>query len=130
MTDRNTGGRFKGYRLDDQRRPIFMYRLGGVTIEERFIPVVRPGGADLTRSFSLEAGQVARGSLYLLLGEGESIEHNRDGSWTVDGGIRIRLSSGTSATPIVRSSQGVQQLLLPIGITSGQSISIDVEISW
>ena len=130
MTDRNTGGRFKGYRLDDQRRPIFMYRLGGVTIEERFIPVVRPGGADLTRSFSLEAGQVARGSLYLLLGEGESIEHNRDGSWTVDGGIRIRLSSGTSATPIVRSSQGVQQLLLPIGITSGQSISIEVEISW
>jgi mono/diheme cytochrome c family protein len=130
MTDRNVGGRFLGYRLDDQRRPIFMYRLGGITIEERYIPVVRPGGASLTRSFSLEAGQVASGGLYLLLGEGDEIERNSDGSWTIDGRIRISLRSGTSTTPVMRSSQGVQQLLLPIGITSSQSVAIDVEISW
>jgi hypothetical protein len=130
LTDRNTGGRFKGYRLDAQRRPIFMYQLGGVAIEERYIPIVRPGGAGLTRSFSLEAGQLASGSLYLLLGEGDEIEPNGDGSWTIDGQIRIGLPSGTSTTPIVRTSQGVQQLLLPLGITSSQSVSIDVEIIW
>jgi hypothetical protein len=130
MADRNVGGRFLGYRLDDAGRPIFMYRLGGVTIDEHFVPMVRPGGAGLQRSFALEAGQVARGALYLLLGEGETIESNGDTSWTIDGNIRIALPAAQARVAIVRSSQGVQQLVLPIGITSGQSASIDVEITW
>jgi len=130
MTDRNVGGRFLGYRLDDQDRPIFMYRLGGVAIEEHLVPVVRPGGAGLRRSFALEAGQIARGSLYLLLGEGATIESNGDASWTIDGDVRIALPAAVAQAAIVRSSQGVQQLLLPIGITSGQSVSIDVGITW
>jgi mono/diheme cytochrome c family protein len=128
MTDRNVGGRFLGYRLDTQDRPIFMYRLDGVTIEESFVPVVRPGGASLRRRFGLEAGQVGGGSLYLLLGEGETIESGAGGSWTIDDSIRITLPPTRAA--IVRSSQGVQQLLLPIGLTSGQTAAIDVEITW
>jgi len=130
MTDRNVGGRFLGYRLDDERRPIFMYRLGGVTIEERYLPVPQPGGAILVRSFAMEASQLADDGLYLLLGEGYSIEQSSDGSWSIDGQIRIALPSGSPTAAIVRTSQGVRQLLLPVGITSGQSVSIDVEISW
>ena len=129
MTDRNTGGRFMGYRLDDDRRPIFMYQLKDIVIEEQPIPVIRPGGASLTRRFSLEAGQVSD-DLYLLLAEGDEIIENTEGSWTIDGHLDIALRSSTPMTPIVRTSQGVQQLLLPVGIASNQTISIDVELSW
>jgi len=128
-TDRNIGGRFMGYRLDEQRRPIFMYRLGDVVIEEQPIPVLSPGGTHLIRRFSLEAGEVSD-ALYLLLAEGDEITRNPDGSWTIDGRIGIVLRSSTPMIPIVRTSQGVQQLLLPVGIASNQTVSIDVEISW
>ena len=129
MTDRYIGGRFMGYRLDADRRPIFMYRLGDIVIEEQPIPVVSPGGANLVRRFSLEAGQVSD-ALYLLLAEGDEITQNNDGSWTIDGRINIALRSGTPMTAIVRTSQGVQQLLLPVGIASNETVSIEVEISW
>ena len=129
MTDRYTGGRFMGYRLDADRRPLFMYRLGDIVIEEQPIPVVSPGGANLVRRFSLEAGQVSD-ALYLLLAEGNEITQNNDGSWTIDGRINIALRSSTPMTAIVRTSQGVQQLLLPVGIASNQTVSIEVEISW
>lgn len=129
MTDRNTGGRFMGYRLDDDRRPIFMYQLKDIVIEEQPIPVISPGGANLTRRFSLEAGQVSD-DLYLLLAEGDEIIENTKGSWTIDGHLDVALRSSTPMTPIVRTSQGVQQLLLPVGIASNQTISIDVELSW
>ena len=129
MTDRNTGGRFMGYRLDDERRPIFMYQLKDIVIEEQPIPVISPGGTNLTRRFSLEAGQVSD-DLYLLLAEGDEIIENTKGSWTIDGYLDVALRSSTPMTPIVRTSQGVQQLLLPVGIASNQTISIDVELSW
>ncbi len=129
MTDRNVGGRFMGYRLDEGQRPIFMYRLGGIVVEEQPVPVVKPGGTNLIRRFSLEAGQVAD-DLYLLLGEGDEITQNGDGSWTIDGRANFSLRSSTPMTPIVRTSQGVQQLLLPVGIASNQTVSIEVEISW
>ncbi len=129
MTDRNTGGRFRGYRLDDQGRPIFMYRLDNIDVEEQLIPVVRPGGADLVRRFSLEAAGVS-GQLYLLVAEGDEIIANDDGSWTVDGSLRIALPDAEPTAPFVRTSQGVQQLLLPIGIAASQGVSFHVGISW
>jgi hypothetical protein len=129
MTDRDIGGRFMGYRLDDERRPILMYQLGDIVIEEQPIPIISPGGANLTRRFSLEAGQILD-DLYLLLAEGEQITQNTDGSWMIDGRLNIALRSSTPMTPMVRTSQGVQQLLLPVGIASNQTVSIDVELSW
>ena len=128
-TDRNVGGLFVGYRLDDERRPIFMYQLGDIVVEEQPIPVFGPGGTNLTRRFSLEAGDVAD-ALYLLIGEGDEIVANDDGSWTIDDSIDIAVRSSTPMTPVVRTSQGVQQLLLAVGIASNQTVSIDVEISW
>ncbi len=129
MTDRYTGGRFMGYRLDDERRPIFMYQLGDIVIEEQPLPVLSPGGANLVRRFSLEAGQVSD-ALYLLLAEGDEITENNDGSWTIDSHINIAVRSSTPMTTIIRTSQSVQQLLLRVGIASNQTVSIDVEISW
>jgi len=129
MTDRNVGGRFMGYRLDDQSRPIFMYRLGDIVVEEQPLPVVSAGGANLTRRFSLEAGRVSD-DLYLLLAEGDEISRNDDGSWSVDGLMSVILRSSAPMTPYVRTSQGVRQLLLPVGIASNQTVSIDVEIAW
>ena len=129
MTDRNVGGEFLGYRLDDQRRPIFRYRLGNVDIEENFVPVVSPGGTNLVRRFALEAGAVS-GDMYLLVAEGDEITRNQDGSWVIDGSVTVVVRAPDNVQPIVRTSQGVRQLLLPVGIATNQAVLIEVEISW
>ena len=129
MTDRNIGGQFLGYRLDEQRRPIFMYRLENIDIEEHFVPVVSPGGTNLVRHFALEAGAVS-GELYLLVAEGDEITQNQDGSWAIDNSLTVAVRAPDNVQAIVRSSQGVQQLLLPVGIATNQAVLIEVEISW
>ena len=113
MTDRNVGGRFIGYRLDEERRPIFMYELEGVLVEEQPVPVVSAGGANLLRRFSLEATSPS-GRLYLLVAEGEETLQNDDGSWTLDGSATVTLRGNAPLLPFVRTSQGVRQLLLPV----------------
>jgi hypothetical protein len=152
MTDRNVGGLFMGYKLNDRRRPIFMYQLGNVIVEEQFAPVIEPNGPNLSRHFSLQASNEVSDQLYFLVAEGDEIIRNDDNSWTIDERINITLNLGSlkfyepsfwevllerlnmythrPITPLIRNSQGVQQLLLPINIRSGQSIAFEVKMSW
>ena len=129
MTDRNVGGRFIGYRLDEERRPVFMYELEGVLVEEQPVPVVSAGGANLLRRFSLEAASPS-GRLYLLVAEGEEILQNDDGSWTLDGSATVTLRGNAPLLPFVRTSQGVRQLLLPVEFLTNRNVSLEVKLSW
>jgi mono/diheme cytochrome c family protein len=83
---------FLGYRLDAKRRPTFRYRVGGVTIEE--FPQPKPGEVDMTfdRSFRL-AGD---GPLWFRAATGD-IKAAGDGTFSVDGKIRVRLRGGGEA---------------------------------
>jgi hypothetical protein len=129
MTDRNVGGRFVGYRLDEERRPIFMYELNGILVEEQPVPVISAGGANLLRRFSLEAASPS-GQLYLLVAEGDEILQNDDGSWTVDAVATVTLRGNAPLLPFVRTSQGVRQLLLPVEFLTQRNVSLEVKLSW
>ena len=106
-----------------------MYELDGVLVEEQPIPLVSAGGANLVRRFSLEAANPA-GRLYLLVAEGDAIHPNDDGSWSIDGSATVKLRGNAPLAPFVRSSQGVEQLLLPIEMATDRNVSLEVEISW
>lgn len=127
--DRNVGGRFLGYRLDDLGRPALRYRLGDVVIEEAPTPLPGAGGAKLVRRFRLAAGAVPR-PLFLLLAEGEEIVPGPDRTWSVDGTLDVSLSSDEELAPIVRDSQGVRQLLQRIELEPHGTLELDVTLSW
>ena len=127
--DRNVGGRFLGYRLDDLGRPSLRYRLGDVVIEETPTPLPGAGGADLARRFRLAAGAAPR-PLFLLLAEGEEIVPGPEGTWSVDGTLDVSLSSKEDLAPIVRDSQGVRQLLQRIELEPHGTLELDVTLSW
>ena len=127
--DRNVGGRFLGYRLDDLGRPALRYRLGDVLIEETPAPLPGAGGANLVRRFRLAAGP-APDPLFLLLAEGEEIVPGPERTWSVDGTLDVSLASDEDLTPIVRDSQGVRQLLQRIELEPNGSLDLEVTLSW
>jgi len=128
-SDRDVGGQFSGYQLDEQRGPTFRYRLRDVSIEEQPIPILSAGGANLTRRFTLR-GSTGAEQLYLLLAEGEQITQEAENSWVVDGSITVSLRSRQLLTPLVRTSQGVRQVLAPIAVGDGETVSLEVELAW
>lgn len=127
--DRNVGGRFLGYRLDDHGRPSLRYRLGDIVIEETPTPLPGGGGADLVRRFRLDAGP-APGPVFLLLAEGEEIVPGAQRTWSVDGLLDVSFASEEDLTPIVRDSQGVRQLLQRIELEPNGSLDLEVTLSW
>ncbi|MDE2851841.1 MAG: hypothetical protein OXP74_14635 [Acidobacteriota bacterium] len=127
--DRNVGGRFLGYRLDDLGRPSLRYRLGDVVIEEAPAPLPGAGGANLVRRFRLAAGAAPR-PLFLLLAEGEEIVPGPERTWSVDGTLDVSLASEEELAPIVRDSQGVRQLLQRIELEPHRTLDLDVTLSW
>ncbi|HJO05082.1 MAG TPA: c-type cytochrome [Acidobacteriota bacterium] len=127
--DRDVGGQFQGYELDEQRGPIFRYRLGQVNIEEQPVPIPSAGGANLTRRFTL-SGDTVDEQLYLLMAEGEQITPQAEHSWAIDGRFTVSLRSRQSLMPVVRSSRGVRQVLVPITVSDGEAVALEVEIAW
>ncbi len=133
--DRNVGGRFLGYRLDDEGRPVLRYRLHDLLVEEAPTPLHSGGGTNLIRRFRLTAGSAPR-PLYLLLAEGEEIVSTSERSWSVDGRLDVSIASEASGAaeadlaPFVRESQGVRQLLQRIDLQPNETLDIDVTLSW
>lgn len=126
--DRNKGGDFRGYRLDEELRPIFVYDLGGWRIEEQPLPELKAGGAVLTRKLNLRAAGSKAATLYFLAAAGK-ISKEPDGSYLVDDKLSIKLK--TSLAPQVRTSGGSggrQELIVPI--KANATASIEVEMSW
>jgi hypothetical protein len=88
--------------------------------------VLQKGGAVLVRKFAVK-GPETKG-LTFLAATGTKIdggaEDGADGVWRVDGKLTVRVDP--KFRPAVRTSNGVQQLLIPV---AGHN-AFDVELSW
>jgi mono/diheme cytochrome c family protein len=125
---RNVGGRFRGYYLDEDRRPIFRYLLENIQIEEQPIPVVQPGGAILVRRFQLKSPEQTE-RLHFMLAAGDLIQQLDANSWIVNGRLQISLDSNPGLDPVLRQSEGRQELLLPIPFNDGVA-QFETTIKW
>ncbi len=126
--ERNLGGRFKGYALDKQDRPIFRYVLNDITIEEQPLPELKTGGAALIRKFHLTDKQPPQG-LYFLAASGGKIDVKSPGEWIVDARLTVHISADAAAKAVVRDAAGTKQLLVPVEFKNGEA-SFDVEMNW
>ncbi len=118
---------FLGYRFDDQRRPTFAYRLHGVRVHEKPVPVLHPGGAKLARRFELRPVDGPK-RITFLAAQGKTIEKVGTHRWKVDGSRSITLK-GASADARKRSTDGKDRLLLPIRVKKG-GVSFEAILSW
>ncbi len=130
-TDRNVGGRFRGYRLTPNGEPVFLYQLDGFEITEQPRPELKPGGAILVRHFSLTAGDGAtRKGLTFLAAAGAEIEERAEGAWMVDRKVEIRCESETPLKPAIRQGANGREVIVPLDLSPGDKLEFKVLIKW
>ncbi len=118
---RERGFRFVGYRLDEKRRPIFMYRHNQYEISEQFIPLpTSKTEANLKRIFKLKAGKNnPTDNISFLVASGKSIEIENDQFIVVDGAIRISIvfpESGQAGKYRQFKQDGITYLVMDINL--------------
>lgn len=126
-TDRDTGGQFEGYRLDEKGRPAFLYTLRGVEISEGVEPVLSPGGSSLIRHFAL-VQKAGAGNFYLLAATGMKID-SQAGQWVIDGKQRITIQGTGAGSAFTRPAGKETELLVPVRFTGGRA-EIQLHLKW
>ncbi|MEQ1859477.1 MAG: c-type cytochrome [Chthoniobacteraceae bacterium] len=123
---RDAGYQFRGYRLDDKRRPTFRYTYDGIDVEDFSAAVQNDADADLHRTITLKAKQAPAGKLYFRAAVGAKIEAQKDGAFLVEEKVRLHFPG---AQPVIRESNGARELLVPVVFQAGTAQLIE-HISW
>ncbi len=116
------GYRFRGYRLDEQRRPTFLYTWNDLRIEESPIPSVIDDYPALKRVIPLQTDQPLANTWFLAVRAENSIEKDGD-AYLIDERWRTRLES--TKPPIVLGNE----LRVPVDFENG-SATIVQEFLW
>ena len=118
---RASGFRFLGYERDKQRRPKFLYEFENLRISDFPQPKVEliP---QITRKINIEGNSENR-KLHYLAAVGAKITKEDDG-YAIDEKYKVDFPEGAKEDdPILRSSGGRQELLLPITVAGKLSFS-------
>lgn len=127
-TGKDAGFRFRGYELDDARRPSFLYELGSVAVEDRFVDRAGEVLPFFERTLILSTDRPPEG-LYFRAGRGRAITAEKD-AFVVDGTLRLQFRElPPGASPIVRDAGGGEELLVPLAFESGVARIVE-EINW
>jgi hypothetical protein len=124
---RQRGYQFLGYQLNSQKQPVFRYRSPYGIVTDAITPLVRDGGdAGLTRELTLTPEAAAEG-LYVRLATASQIEQLGDRRYRLDSGLTITLLD--AATPLLRTSRGQQELLVPLRSEAGPA-TVSYRLEW
>lgn len=104
-----TGYKPKGYVLDGEGRPAFKYLIYGAMVNDA--TTVITGGQGLHREVSVQ-NPVA--NAFFRLAMGSKIEMLKGGMYSVDDKYYIKLEDTGDEKPVVRTSGGGQELIIPI----------------
>lgn len=113
---------YRGYRVEKDGYPTFLYAYEGINMED----AVRPASKGLLRSLRLTAGGPQRGCM-IRLAAGQHIRLLANGLYAVEGAYYLSLPEG--AEPLIRDSQGNQELLIPV-LENEQTETFNFEIIW
>ncbi|XWW45992.1 DUF1080 domain-containing protein [Fibrella sp. USSR17] len=105
-----SGFRPKGYQLDNNDQPTFRYMMASATVEDQIQAL--PDGHGIRRQLSVT--QPGAG-LYARLASGTSIEQMPNNTYLIDGkAYMIELADASGSKPIIRTSNGAQELIVPV----------------
>ena len=123
-TGRAAGFKFRGYRLDELRRPTLMYYFGDVRITEYYVGDDTNDGAVLKRTVTITSSKDIK-NLWYRAAAGGNIGEAKGGAYNVAGQFTTRIKLGGDAKPLVRKSE----LLVPIVLRDGKA-SFTQELLW
>jgi len=114
-----TNYRPKGYTLDENDRPTFLYKIYGATVSDAIR--VLDNGQGLHRELTVQ--NATNGDLYARLAEGAVIEEKAKDMYLVDGkAYYLRLDDAKTVKPVVREVNGRKELIVPVRNKLGHSI--------
>ena len=120
----NHGYQYKGYYLDPEKRPTFMYEYGTIKVEDFFEDHLDNNGkAFFTRTVTFST-TVKQEPFFFRLGSGKEIK-NDGKSWNVD---RLSLSLHDDMKTLIRDGDS-KDLLLPVHLNKGKTI-IRIDYKW
>jgi mono/diheme cytochrome c family protein len=129
LTDRNTGGTFQGYRLNENREPIFKYVQQGITIEEYSRPKLVQGGGVLIRTFDMTA-ENPPDNAFVLAAEGPEIIASSGVKWqTVMNGVPVSILMSHSLKAIVTKEGENHLLKIPVVFQQGKA-KVEYILQW
>ncbi len=124
---RAAGYQMKGYVLDDLRRPTFRYTFSGIMVEDFTLAKGAETDAYLVRTLTFK-GLKPTENLWFRAWSGSSVEAKSDGSYLLDGKVKIKFSTAPQP-PLVRQSDGHSELLIPVNLVNGEARIVQ-EIVW
>lgn len=120
--------RFRGYTLDEKRRPRFRYEFGEIAVEDYAVDEVDPSTKQpfLRRTLTLRADDGTHRAVFRAA-DGKRIVSDGEGVFVVDGKLRVRLDP--RHTGEVVDHGGGQQLRVPLTATN-EPTTLVVEYIW
>jgi mono/diheme cytochrome c family protein len=118
------GYQYRGYRLDKNKRPTFVYHYGEITVEDFFEDVIDADGkAYFKRTMTFAAPSNQEG-FYFRVASGKEIKAS-DNGWQIDK-LNLRMSGDQQGK--VRDGD-VKDLLIPLVISEGKT-TLQLEYRW
>ena len=119
------GYQFRGYHLDVQRRPTFLYRYGDIAVEDFFEDVRgKDGKAYFKRTFQFDAPD-AQPPFYFRAASGKTITPQSERAFAADA-LQLRITSEHQG--IVREGNP-DEVLIPLTLPKGRS-TLTLEYQW
>jgi mono/diheme cytochrome c family protein len=130
-TNRQAGYQFKGYRLAQGGKPAFRYLLEDIEIfDTPDVKVNTNTDPSLVRTWTLQGNASTSATVYVRLAIGDQIQSIKPGVWKVDNRFEIELNLTNVPPPIIRTSEGKQELIIAIEKLGKDTKSIQCEIRW
>lgn len=119
---------FRGYSLDEQQRPTFLYRFDDIDVEDYPVDVAETtsGVSRIRRTLTFKAEE-ERDDVAFRAAAGETITPSGEASYLVDRKLRVRIE-GDHKGEIVDTAGG-KQLRIPLQIAPGTS-KLVLEYEW
>lgn len=119
---------FKGYRLNGEvRTPSFRYLFAGLSIEDNPVPVGATGSPDCGFKRTLTLKGRAPENFFFRAAVAPSIVADGNGGYNI--GSEVTMVIEAAAKPVIRTSNGQQELLVPVKPQDGVA-TITQTISW
>ncbi|WP_256005875.1 3-keto-disaccharide hydrolase [Pedobacter deserti] len=104
-----TGFQTKGYELDGNDRPTFVYKMYGTRVKDAIR--ANENGQGLTREITLEQPV---SNIYHMIASGSAIEDLGKGLYLIDGQSYYIKFSDSKMKPMVKDANGTKQLIAPV----------------
>ncbi len=119
------GYQFRGTRLDELRRPTFLFSYGDIAVEDGFIDVRGPGDKPFFKRTLVFETTTAQALFYFRAATGTTISAQSERAFTLDQ-LQLRITSDHQGT-VRPGSPG--DVLIPLTLPTGRS-TLTLEYQW